>query len=163
MKNFLRKKLEKIILAERSVNQLAFSSAVAVAVAFSPFLGIQTILLLIIGAILRVNMAVAMLILYLVNNPLTMIPILALDYLVGVRLGAALGVSSGSASPAWVQSFNDWFSDKICYFLGTCGITQIDLWSFMVGGSLFALIIGLVSYPLARIFFTHILKKFPVS
>jgi uncharacterized protein len=161
MKNFFKKRIEKILLAERSPHKLALSSAVGTFIAFSPFLGIQTPLLFIVSWIMRLNAAVVFAVVYIVNNPWTMIPIVVLDYMVGVWVSThILRVDLGRYNPAWMNRFTAWLSAKLgSYLKDYIDVSQLSLWAYLIGGMIVATIAGVITYPLARYFFGRLIKQ----
>ncbi len=154
MVHFGKKVLNRILALEASPQKLARAVALGFYIAFSPFLGVQTILIFILSWIFRVKVKVVFTIVYLVNNPWSMIPIAALDYIFGQWLvEKVLGLDLLRYNPSWME----WVNKKIGYYLVSyLGIEELCFWCFMIGGNLIALMVGFIAYPCARRFFAHV-------
>ena len=85
MKLALKRFFSHIMAAGTTPKERAAAVALGVWIAFSPFLGIQTFLIFGICWIVHLNPSITFAVVYLINNPWTMIPIAAADYMVGSR------------------------------------------------------------------------------
>jgi uncharacterized protein (DUF2062 family) len=86
----------------------------------------------------------------LINNPWTMVPVYAIDYLFGNWLFDLLCINGMSLNPHWVTALNE-------YIVLYTGIEGISLWSFLIGGNLLAIAISGILYPvLIRTFQAYI-------
>lgn len=145
MYRFLHTAFEKIILREPSVHKLTASSCMGIFLACSPFLGIQLLLASIISWLLRLNTALVIIVLCLVNNPITMIPIILIDYFVGyIVLEKIFHASLYLYEPAWLARFNTFISECCA---GYVAAASFSIWNYFVGGVIFALICSITSYP----------------
>jgi uncharacterized protein (DUF2062 family) len=134
--------LQKLLAAERSPHKLAISSCVGLFVACSPFLGIQTFLGFLLSFMMRLNATVVILVLYLINNPITMIPIVVMDYAIGKLIFETwLHIDLRGITPAWLASIDTYFTHKIASFLPEA---TFCIWYYLLGGLLFALVCALV-------------------
>ncbi len=154
MKQYLRKKFEELLLKEKSIHVLAASFCMGTFIALTPTIPLQTWLLLGLAWPLRLNIAVAMAALYLVNNPLTMIPIYVIGYALGMWLSRLVGIDLLRYNPWWVERFNEFLSSyvDISTYLGT----DICFWCLIIGGTLFALMVSIPLYPLLIRMLTHL-------
>lgn len=154
---FIRKRLEKLLLAERSCERLAASFCVGTFIAISPTIPVQTPLLFFVSWLFGLNAGVVFAAVYLVNNPLTLIPIYMIDYAVGVKFFELLGIPIANYNPAWVASLNTFVSRYIDIkkYLGA----DFCLWCLLVGGVLFALMVSLPLYPLLKRMCTALTKE----
>jgi uncharacterized protein len=161
MKKFFKKQIDKMLLTERSPHKLALSSAVGMFIAFSPYLGIQTPLIFILSWIMRLNAAVTFAVVYIVNNPWTMIPIVVMNYMLGLWISNhILHVDLTLYNPAWMQTFTGWLSAKLgTYLKDYIDVSKLSLWAYLIGGNILALTVGAVTYPLAKHFFGRLIKQ----
>lgn len=145
---FLRKRLEKLLLAERSCSRLAASFSVGTFIAVAPVIPLQTPLLFFVSWLCGLNAAVVFAAVYIVNNPLTLIPIYMIDYAVGVYFFNMLGIDAAYYNPSWVAGLNTFISRYIDIkkHLGA----DLCLWCLLVGGLIFALMVSLPLYPLLK-------------
>lgn len=143
MPQFIRKLLQKIVQHEPDPIKLNRSIAIGIFMAFTPYLGLQTWIGIALAYFTRSNIAVVTIVLYAVNNPWTMIPIAALDYMVGrLVTESLLGFDLLPYNPLWMN----WVNSKIGFLTNYLGIEQISLWCFLIGGTILALIAGIISY-----------------
>lgn len=139
---------EKIILRvakiEPSKEKLTKSVATGVFLAFSPYLGFQTILVFILPFFLCINPKVTLVVLYTINNPWTFVPIIAGEYLFGSWLfNSVLNFNLSSYNPGWV----DWINGKIGPYISPyLGIEGFDFWAFMLGGHIIAFTVLFLFY-----------------
>lgn len=132
-----------MLVGNTSVRQLATATAFAVYVAFSPFFGLHTIMLIAGGWLFRMNIPFLIAVGYGVNNPWTMIPIYMGGYFFGYWIvHGLLGFSVVDLNPWWVS----WATTRIADFLH---IQEPSFWAFMVGGNVLGIILALISYPIA--------------
>ncbi len=145
---FVRSRLEKLLLAERSCERLAASFCVGTFIALTPTIPLQTPLLFAVSWLCGLNAGVTFAAVYLINNPLTMIPIYVIDYAVGVWFFNALGIAASQYNPSWVSTVNAYLSRYIDInkYLGS----DFCLWCLLVGGLLFALMVSVPLYPLLK-------------
>jgi uncharacterized protein len=155
----LRKRIERMVSAEASPERLARSYAIGMFLAFSPYLGIQTLLIFVIGWTLKLNTTVIFSTVYLINNPWTMIPIVILDYAVGMWIARALHINLLAYNPSWMESVNKWLTKKIGTYLAKFGIGEISFWAYFIGGHIIAISLGLLSYLLAKLVLKKMIKR----
>lgn len=141
-----------IKLSEKGITPhlFAWSGAIGIFLAFSPFLGIQTILVFVFAFLLRAKSSIIFTILYTINNPWTMIPIAVADYVFGSWLtNSVLGINLTAYDPQWVN----WLNDKLCPYISPyLGITHLCFWCYLIGGMIIATIAAVCSYPLFKKF-----------
>jgi uncharacterized protein len=107
--------LQKLVTLDDSPHRIALGFAVGVFLAFSPLLGLHTVLGLVIAFAFGLN-RVAVLVGVFVNNPWTLFPIYALaTYVGGLFVGlpssaplAALGFGAVFRSRFWVELAGAW-------------------------------------------------------
>ena len=151
VKIVLRRWLRRILHLRDTPHAIALGVAVGTFYGLSPLYGLHTILGLVTAALSRANKA-ATLIMIWVNNPLTTLPILYGQYLLGTLL-----LPGGVASGSWARLVN---------FTGALG--RISLVHFkasiaecvekaggvflpwLAGSIASSLVLGLLVYPLAR-------------
>jgi len=136
-KEKIKKIIKKAFDSGGSPENLTMAFCVGLFIAFSPFPGGHTVMILLVRWFFGLNLPVLFLAASL-NNPWTMIPFYSLDYVFGYWLvHSFLGCSS-----SWEISLAKVFgSGKIC------------LMSFFVGGNVLGLLAAFVSYPIMKIVF----------
>jgi uncharacterized protein len=131
----LRRHLKQVLHLEESPHRIALSFAIGVFIAFAPHYLFHTASVILVAWAFRLNY-LAMLVGSLINNPWTLIPILAASLYTGlIILGESLQVSL------------DWNA-----------LTPTDLFEmigpyllpFIVGASTLAILGGLAAYPIMR-------------
>lgn len=160
MNSFGKKLIDRFIKQGVSPHKLAWSAALGMYLAISPFLGLQTLLMFILAFFLRAKTAVVFTVLYTINNPWTMIPILLMDYFFGSWLFCLLGIDMSAYEPSWMT----WFNQKLTSYLTPyLGIEQINLWPYLVGGNVLALIAAAITYPVIKKIYLKGLAAAPKS
>jgi len=132
---------------EFSPEILAWSFAVGVYIAFSPFPGCHTIMILVTRFFFRCNVPILFFSTSF-NNPWTMIPFFSLDYFFGHWLvHSVLGLNPGMV----ISLEKVGLSGTLC------------LWSFLIGGNVLGIAGALISYPIMkRVFAAFARKKQPI-
>ncbi len=152
----LKKKLVQLIHAEKSPKRFSASFCLGTFIAFLPIIPLQTPFLLVLNWFLSLNFAVAFTAAYVVNNPVTLIPIYLMDYAFGVWLfRTVLGFELGCYNPWWVQRANIFLSQYINMekYLGA----GFCIWYLFLGGLVLSLLISLFLYPILQKIFKLLL------
>lgn len=151
MSKFVKKVMDKLIAAERSPERLARSCCVGIAIATSPFITLQTWIAFPIAWIFGLNTIVIITVLYVVNNPFTMVPIIVADYACGYWLiDRLMGIDLVAYNPSWVA----WINAKIGPYLQQyLGVTSFCFWCYIIGGLIFCAICSLPFYVPLRNYF----------
>jgi len=154
----LRKWFENLLLKERSAQKVSASLCLGTFIALTPTIPLQTPLVMVLGWLLGLNVGVAVATLYIVNNPITLIPI----YVSGYALGAwfftkVVGIDLIQYNPWWVERFNTFLSKYVDLkqYIGA----ELCLWYLLGGGFLLATMICLPLYPLL----TRILSRIAIQ
>ena len=148
MKQYIKKYLEKLLLKEKNISRLAASFCVGTFIALTPTLGVQSYLVAGLCWLAGLNIAVAVAALWLVNNPVTMVPIYVVGYAIGVWVLSALNIDLVAYNPWFMDRFNAFlakFIDSEKYFG-----SELCFWCLFVGGTLFGLMVALPLYPLLK-------------
>lgn len=153
MKITIKNFFSHILAGGATPYERAAAVALGVFIAFSPFLGVQTFLIFGGAWLLGLNASITFAVVYLINNPWTMIPIAAADYLVGLYVVERwLGYDLMPYNPA----FMDWVNNKIGYYImNYLGIPALCFWYYIIGGLILALCVSLLAYPLFRYIFVN--------
>lgn len=143
--------LKKLALNEHDPRKLAIAFCVGVYIAFSPFPGFHTLMVIASAWFLSLNFAVVFAISCLINNPWTMVPVYASDHIVGDWICYGLfGLESTVCwNPWWMHSINSWLAHYIA-------MPTISLWSFLIGGNLLGMGLAILLYPLMLYVFKDI-------
>lgn len=137
-------KFEKLLFYEKSPKKVALACGVAMYIAFSPFIGLHTLMLFVAGWLLKLNIPLLVTVSYIVNNPWSMIPIFAAGYGVGyVILHTWLGFPVLDANPWWMRGVNEYLQ----YYLN---LPDVSFWAFMLGANLLGVILGIITYFVAH-------------
>jgi uncharacterized protein (DUF2062 family) len=143
--------LKKLTLKEQDPRKLALAFCVGVYIAFSPFPGFHTLMVLASSWFLALSFPVVLAVSCLINNPWTMVPVYASGHIVGdwLCLGLFNVESTTSWNPWWMHSINDWLTRYI-------DMPHISLWSFLIGGNLLGIGLAIMLYPLMLYVFKDI-------
>jgi uncharacterized protein (DUF2062 family) len=157
MNRWLQVIVDKVIHAEQSPRRLAASCAVGIFFACSPFLGVQTFLAIGVSMIFHLNATIAIIMLYLINNPITMIPIIILDYLTGYFFMVhLLGYEIGCTVPGFLNKIDTYVRHQLSSWFPTM---QFSLLYYFLGGIIFAFVCTLITYPLLCLWFKRLKKS----
>jgi len=141
--------LTRLLLAERAPTRLAVAFCVGTFVAFSPFIGLHTLLMIIIAWFCHLNFAMIYLASHIFNNPITTIPLYWADYRVGIWFcDHILGYIP--TNPVWME----WINTQLSYYTGLSGMS---LWAFIIGGNLLGAAVSVMLYPLIRWMFNRLM------
>ncbi len=158
MGNYLDTLFDRLARAEKSSSRLAASFCLGTFIALTPTIPFQTPLLFLLSWLFGLNATVTFAAVYLINNPLTMVPI----YIIGYAFGTwffekVVGLDLVRYNPWWVENFNTFLSRyvDIKKHFGT----QFCLWCLLLGGLLFALIVSISLYPFLKRFFDHVIRQ----
>jgi len=144
--------LETMVLHERSITVLAASCALGGYVAFSPYLGMHTLMVVLFSWLFSLNFFVMLAASTIINNPWTMLPVYSSGYFIGeLILGRWCGIDTMACNPSWVSSINTLVSTHI-------GLQGVAFWSFMLGGNLLGLLVAAMLYPTMKIVFKRVIK-----
>lgn len=119
------------------------SCALGIYLAFSPFLGIQTILVFIFSFLFHARSSIVLAILYLVNNPWTMFPIFFLEYGLGVWILQLLHIDWVLYEPAWMVQVSDFLVRHALHYVG---IDRIGILPYLLGGHLVAIPAAMITF-----------------
>lgn len=116
---------------------LALSASIGIYIAFSPFPGMHTIMMIIATWLFGLHFP-TLFIFTSVNNPWTMIPCFSFDYAFGYWfVHKIIG-----CEPSWKISLTKFF-----------GSGSICVWSFLIGGNIIAIVLACICYPFLYSFF----------
>jgi len=147
--NFLRSLLTK----ERLPHKLALSVSLGIYIAFCPFIGLHTILTLLLSWLLRLNVVVVWIVSHIINNPWTMVPVYGVGYMFGDwLLTSVAGINSMALNPSWMEWVNGLLYTHI-------GVPHIAFWSLMLGGNIIGLVLGIPAYPLCKRIIIRLAKE----
>lgn len=131
------------IQANGSPAKLALSFAVGVFIAFSPYPGGHTVIMLAARWLFKLNFPVLFLATSF-NNPWTMLPFFAFDYSFGYW---------------FVHSFLGWDPSWVISLEKIFGSGHVCIWSFFIGGHVLGLAFALLSYPVMIWVFSNLVAK----
>ena len=132
----------KALVSGISAERLSQSFCIGLYIAFSPFPGMHSVMMLASMYLWSLHFPTLFLATS-INNPWTMIPFFSCDYAFGYWLLHSLF----GWTPSWSLSLAKLFgSGKIC------------VWSFLVGGNVLGVVAALISYPITNRIFGHLAK-----
>ncbi|MEW4530157.1 MAG: DUF2062 domain-containing protein [Maioricimonas sp. JB045] len=148
-----RRLLHAVLAVDDSPHSIALGTAIGMAVAMTPTVGIQMIIVLIIAFLtcrLFSFSRVAALIVVYVSNPFTVIPIYWFNYKVGTLFVPGTVSHSEFASLLHYEGLEAWWNSFCALFLrvGT---------PLLIGSAIVATLSGLITYPLMR----RLIKSMP--
>jgi uncharacterized protein (DUF2062 family) len=129
-----RSLLSQVLHLQESPERTAFAFAIGAAIAFCPFYGFHTILVVFTTWALRLNF-IAIMAGNLLNNPWTTVPVLGLTYWTGALL---LGRTDSPAFDWNDLSFRAIYDQVLPYAA-----------PFLLGGIVLSILAAVISYPLA--------------
>jgi uncharacterized protein (DUF2062 family) len=140
MSGRVRRALAELLHLEDTPHRIALAFGLGIWIAFSPLLGLHTLIALGIAFAFRLSRG-AILIGCYVNNPWTLAPMFLAGTVVGCRL---LGVSTeGLATIDWDQHGWVFYTDLLAHL-------RPYLWPFVVGNTVLGVAFGLLSYFVLR-------------
>jgi uncharacterized protein (DUF2062 family) len=136
----LRRTFQVLFHVEDTPHRIALAFALGVFIAFSPLLGLHTLIALGIAVAFRLSKAAIIVGIY-VNNPWTIAPM----YMGGTLLGCSLlGVSTDELAHMRFHEHGWAFYRSLAHQL------QPYLWPFVLGNTLLGLAFGLLAYLVLR-------------
>ncbi|MFC1845593.1 DUF2062 domain-containing protein [Candidatus Dependentiae bacterium] len=137
---------KKLVLKERSSKKLSLSFCVGLYISFSPFIFCHTIMVVAFAWLFSLNGA-AVFAGAFVNNPWTMVPCYSVGYFFGeFVLRTICRLDTLALNPSWMALVNEPITR-------VTGMQGISFWSFLLGGNLLGVMLGVMLYPaLKRLF-----------
>ena len=151
MSGRIKRALVELLHLEDTPHRIGLAFGLGIWIAFSPLLGLHTLMALGIAFAFRLSRA-AILIGCYVNNPWTLAPL----YLAGTVVGCALlGVSTeGLATVDWDRHGLDFYANLLAHL-------RPYLWPFVIGNTILGVLFGTLSYFALRTVLTR--RAAPVS
>jgi uncharacterized protein (DUF2062 family) len=142
MKSRLRRAVDGVLQLQDTPHRIALAFGLGVWIAFSPLLGLHTVMALGAAFAFRLSRAALLMGAY-VNNPWTIAPL----YLAGTALGCALlGVST-----AGLESI-EWHHHGMTFYRELVAHLRPYLWPYVVGNTILGTVGGAVAYVMLRAF-----------
>jgi len=140
----LRAAFRRLLAIDDPPERTALAFSIGVFIAFSPFLGLHTIMATLVAFIFRFN-KVAIYAGTFINNPfLTLVPIIVVSYAVGALvLGRAMGIP-----PEGVELLKNPRIFTSEYYREIFVHSRYIVEPFAVGGTILSVVCSLVAYPL---------------
>lgn len=145
MKSRLRRAVDGLLQLDDTPHRIALAFGIGIWIAFSPLLGLHTVMALGTAFAFRLSRAALLLGAY-VNNPWTIAPL----YLAGTALGCALlGVSTeGLESIEWSHHGAAFYRELLAHL-------RPYLWPYVVGNTVLGVLGGLAGYFALRAFLSR--------
>ena len=145
MKSRFRRAVDGLLQLQDSPHRIALAFGIGVWIAFSPLLGLHTVMALGIAFGFRLSRAALLMGAY-VNNPWTIAPL----YLAGTALGCALlGVSTGG-----LESI-EWNHHGVTFYRELLAHLRPYLWPYVVGNTILGVLGGVGGYFALRAFLSR--------
>lgn len=153
IKQRLKALLSRLAEKQNCPKKLSRSFCMGTYIAFSPFVGLHTVMIFALSWALGLECAAVFAAAWLINNPWTMLPIYALGYNTGeFILGTVCGLDTALYNPCWMQ--------PVTTRLGALlGLSNLSFWSFIVGGNILGLCIACLLYPVIKRFFEQLVRE----
>lgn len=140
---------KRLALEARDPKKLAASVCVGVYMAFCPLFGLHIITALLLTWLFSLNAVIIFAVSTAIHNPWTVLPIYATDYFCGdYILSHWFGVNTLACNPCWMGYCNS-------FLAAHTGLPELSLWSFLLGGNILGIGLGLMVYPVMKRFFTR--------
>ena len=138
---------QRLLHHAQTMSPTTFAAAIAVGVyiALSPLLGIQTIAAFCIARFCKLPSALVIGVTYAINNPWSMIPIIALDYVIGKHTLALFFTDNSRiwTNPTWFITIENFIKNNL-------SIPTPSLAAYLLGGNLVGIMCAIPTY-----FFFH--------
>lgn len=133
----------RVLHVEDSPHRIALGVALGLAVAWTPAIGLQTVILILLGWLVRANIMAGMPFLWL-SNPLTVVAVYAPSYHLGCRLvGADAGGGNFVGDVSGAMGLSGGFVEKVQAWWRVTAPYAGPLW---VGSMIMAVLIGALAY-----------------
>lgn len=140
--NTCKEIFNKALLSGFSPQRLAKSFCIGLYIAFSPFPGMHTIMMLISKYFFKLHFPTLFFATSL-NNPWTMIPFFSCDYAFGYW---------------FIHSLIGWKPEWHFSLASIFGSGSICLWSFLIGGNVLGILAALFGYPIMLNIFKQLVR-----
>jgi uncharacterized protein len=141
----------KLINDRYSLHEQAMAVAVGTYIAFSPFIGLHTLLTIFLAWLFRLNCPVMIAVSWIINNPWTMIPLYLFDYWIGSKIVYLMGIEL--KNPTWMERINTFLQSY-------CPNQELSIWAFLIGGNVVGIIAGIAIYPIILYSMKRFSKRF---
>lgn len=139
---FLISFLQRFIIPEQSTRMLALACCTGIYIAFSPFIGLHTLMAIGICYYTGMHFPLVFAVSNIVNNPWTAIPLYMFDYATGYWLiHKVFHVAHMLPSLTWMNYITHFFEH-------TLSLPAPCIWSFLIGGNLVGIIASICCYPI---------------
>ncbi len=145
---FENKYVQRILHINDTPEAIALGAAVGMFLGMTPTVGIQMVLMVIVGTVIRANRFAGVAMVY-VSNPFTVLPIYWMDYLVGSTLLGTHSLTYDGFVETSKVFRNEW--DVVGFWTATIGfvLAQTDVAVAMaVGGVVLGAVFAIPVYPL---------------
>ena len=137
---WLRRTAGQLLQLDDTPHRTALAFGIGVWLAFSPLLGLHTVLALLIAFLFRLNRAAILVGIY-INNPWTLAPLYTAGTVVGCEI---LGVSSAELTSI------DWHLHGRAFYRALFENLRPFVWPFVVGNTVLGVAGGIVGYVVLR-------------
>jgi len=149
--NAIFTKLHATLAHIRCPNTFAKSVCFGIYVAFSPFVGFHTAMVILFSWFFALNFSLTLAISIIINNPWTMIPVYATDHIFGQYFFSLFSIDISQYEPAWIA----WCSNMVAPYIGA---QTLSLWAFLCGGNLLGIALSCILYPVVKRVGTRYIK-----
>lgn len=159
VKKYIKNIFSKLIDPNSSASLLAYSFCWGIFIGCSPLLGIQSYVLIGLSWFFKYNPTVSVAAAWIVDNPLTMIPIYTANYLFGSYLfEKILHINLIAYNPSFIDRFNNFLAKYIDLSRYT-GEQGLCFWCFILGSFILPLIVSILAYLPLKYVFSKVLAK----
>lgn len=143
---------KKLLQAESCAKKVARSVCLGIFIAFSPFVGLHTIMAIAFCWLFSLNYPVTLSVQLAINNPFTMVPIYCCDYGFGKLLSLWCHIDFAHHMPAACSAL----TGPLCRLLGW---PTDFVWTTFVGGNILSVFLALIMYIPIKWLFNKIERK----
>jgi uncharacterized protein (DUF2062 family) len=137
-----RSKFRRLLALDDPPERTALAFSIGVFIAFSPFLGLHTIMATLAAFLLRFN-KIAIYIGTFLNNPFTLVPIIVTSYAIGAFiLGRPLGITD-----AGMELLRHPHLLTAAYYRHLFRESWEIVWPFSIGATILSVVCSLIAYP----------------
>lgn len=133
----------RFMVYEKRPARFAAACSMALYVAFSPFLGFHTLMIIAASWLFGLNFPVMLGVSLLVSNPWSMVLIYGIGYLFGDWVLTSIGINHYAFNPSWIGMING-------KLIAATGYGNVSLPAFLLGGNLLGLMLAFISYPIIK-------------
>ncbi|MEX0848734.1 MAG: DUF2062 domain-containing protein [Candidatus Dependentiae bacterium] len=129
---------KRILQTEGSIKKRARSICLGIFIAFSPFVGLHTLMAFALCWLFSLNYPITVTVQLAINNPWTWVPVYGCGYGFGRLLSNVCHIDFAQCSPKFFSSI-----EPLC---STVGVSADSIWIFFIGGNVLSVLLAISMY-----------------